>query len=153
MGFRAAIRTGRRGPKVVLSTIQRPGSGEYWIAPQKFTIEVADQIRAKLLPLGKMLSATPDFNADNPDPKQLIDVLQTTEGKHLEAIREVLVLQLREGIADHNFDDDEGNLVEGVTDEIIAGFLEFPELANEVAGIIREFNAPLSQASGKKSIP
>jgi len=150
MGVRAAIRRGRTGQRVDLASIKKDGGASYWIVPQKFTTEVADRIKVELLALRDLMGAAAGLDAENPDPDKLAEILRTATGSQFEALRRVYNLRLREGIADHNLDDDEGNVFDGMPDDLLEAILEYPDLADEITKIVAEFNAPLPAANGTK---
>lgn len=147
MSLRAAIRRGRTGQRVELASLTKDDGTAYWVVPQKFTTEVADRIQVELLALRDLVGPAAGLDPDNPDPGKLAELMRAATAQQFEALRRLSVLRLREGIADHNFDDDDGQPIDGVTDELLEAILEFPPLVDELTRVVGAFNAPLERTS------
>lgn len=153
MGVKAAIRRKRVGSRVELTTIQRDDESPYWVVPQKMDVATNDEIQAELLSARELLADLPD--ALNEDGEIASDaaarLAAKTDATQLAAVRRAFVLRLRRGIADHNLDDDDGNVIAGMPDDLIEAILQLPELATEIHSIVVEYNAPLVPRSEMSS--
>ncbi len=175
MGWKAEARRTLVGPKSYLETLPDPNSGErtYWIRPRKWSIEAADKIRAKEHELKKslgkeglaLITRRQDVMQKITEAKDRgesitdADIMHMLSPEELEALvtgtapqdqAELVKLQIFHGVYDHNLDDENGEVIK-ITEDDVGDFLEFPDVATEIVGIVRGWNRPLADGRSATS--
>jgi len=138
------------GPRHDIETLE----GEYFFRPRKYSIDgeaeiqsASGQIRAGMPP--KLMARLMDISDEKLTPKQVVAMLEPEERAQLvevatksdaaEAVH-VRRLMLLHGIGDHNLDGTDNT---GADDDFVTRLLEYPNVTNEMLGVIKEWNAPL----------
>lgn len=166
-GWEAAARNKRLGPKTEIATFEKEDGGKYWIKPQKLSIEAATELRqlradiaSKVSPSGQraLREAQQRWqdehdSEDEPSFVELQGMLSDEEWQSLSGTLELLVnqsdivrLYLRKGIGEHNFDGDDGRILE-LDDSLVDAWMQHEELASEMVAIIERWNRPLAEGS------
>lgn len=170
VGWKASARRARIGEKVPLETIE----GEYWIRPQKLSVDAAGDYRRLMLAAGKC--ATPatqrlikeksaEWLAEHPEAEDgyeptMVDIQLLMTDEEWERITSIMDIasadnaQLRllmiEGVAESNLTDEKGNNI-AWSEELVDQLMEFEALAREISGVAQRWNAPLPAGSGDDS--
>jgi len=169
-GWKASARRARVGEKVALETIE----GEYWVRPQKLSVDAAGDLRELILEAGKYatpttqrllkekavewLDAHPEAeDGYEPTIRDLQLLMNDEEWERITSImnvaaadKEQLRLLMIHGIAESNLTDEKGNNI-AWSEELVDQLMDFEALAREISGIAQRWNAPLPQGSGDDS--
>jgi hypothetical protein len=150
------------GPQVKLKATGE----ECWIRAKKMSIEATDKIgdlqrslfrnrenREKLRKYQEIEKRLKEEGKtlEDADPLELIEYVPEMEPTYRDQIYRIA---LADGIGEHNFVDDTGNLIENgkIFDEkTIAEILEWEPLATEIFQAIQGHNRPLARRSGRNS--
>lgn len=139
--------------------------GDLWLRPRKFSVMEQDEInrltsmQTKDLSMPKLARVARRMALEDPDKAMSEqDILNAMTDEELEVLlktqtleeSKVMEYKIVHGIAEHNFCD---NGTSSIVDKaIVEDILSYPPLANEVVGIIDEFNGrPLAQKPSKTS--
>lgn len=147
MGVKSAIRRQRIGKRIDLETIRKDDDSPYWVTPQKLDVATQDEIQSEVLSakdLMKSIAGNGDLSSDS-----IAKLAENVNVEQFRAVRRIFTLRLQKGVADHNLDDDAGNVIAGMPDDLIDAILDLPELANEIHKIVTEHNSPLAQKTVK----
>ena len=169
-GWQTAARNKRLGPKTELVTFEKPqedGGGKYWIRPQKLSIEASSELRhlnaelaSKVPPSVQraLKEASKRWQAENntdaePPFAELQALLSDDEWNAVSSSLEVLVNQadkikllLTHGIGEHNFDGEDGKILE-LNEALVDAWMEHEALAAEMVAIVEAWNRPLANGS------
>jgi len=153
----------RMGEKRELQTFP-----DYWIRPQKYSIEGEEQIQCAQLRLKNKLSSAatrrivaklresddPDLTAEkllkSLSNEELEEMMQ--EGGNLEPgdSSGYIHLVLLHGIGEHNFKNAEGK-VEEINEDFVNRLMDKADTAHEAVKIVEEWNRPLAKRSAPSS--
>ena len=161
-GWKDATRRNLIGSKHELVAVK----GELWIRPKKWSIQAADEIAS----YRRELFADPERRRKIQRIMELkkgeeidIKTLEEAEGGELLELLSALELQdrrsiyavgIRDGVGEHNFSDDAGELIgngQSFDQATIDDILTWGELATEMFGVIQEYNRPLAGRNGDNS--
>ncbi|MEA3340114.1 MAG: hypothetical protein U9R15_09125 [Chloroflexota bacterium] len=163
-GWKASARRARDGERVTLTTIE----GDYWVRPQKLSVEKAGEHRRMIMAAGKHAplaqakiaewkKANSEAEGREPEVTDLQAICTDEEWEKILGMMSIasadndrMRLLMVYGIVESNLTDEKGNVI-AWSDELVEQLMEYEDLAREISGIAQGWNAPLPSGSAGNS--